>query len=756
MTQPSHASPLVCTKPSNASWGAEITALLTSSTEALSFNGLDLSEKTTTPDDCVHSFSGYGVSAKQGLSSHMEDSFSVQEKLSSPSLQKEDSVQFQPEDASISMNIPGFSEDMAFFSVFDGHGGDEVAQHCSDRLHQHFTNQLLVGLGVSSNCSQTTNVTESSTSSHCSPQGSPTCRQLFNGGGGLQRMSLAELDSDAAVDITKVLVTNALRASFHLTDGELAGTDAGEYVGATAVVAVIGKQQIWVAHCGDSRAVMQRNGDSMALTMDHKPDREDEGARIRAAGGRIVQNGGTKRVMGMLAMSRSIGDHYLRPYVIAEPEISCVDRLPDDEVLILATDGLWDVFSSTEATSLASRCISRSKERGMSRHAACRVSASILVKAAMERGSRDNITVIVVDISPPPPATLYSPVDGDDHAGTPGLTTTLPPASSSMLSNDIQPLSAAAAAARAAKEAEAAIPPSSTQQSGSRDMRRADSSRSLGKCVLLKSSSTKSHRHHHRHSRHPSQSEAGGGPVGAAGGSRRNAAAGESADSPGGGLGAAGLGTLTALNTAKSMPMPMEEAGLFKVLEDHDDDELEEEEEEEDGLEFEGESSTECSSMSSGEEENGEEEEEKEREEEREEQDTGEAHILQQISSDDHVREEGTITEEDEVRYVRRAMDSASMSESSLLHESASCCGTTPNSVALMMSSSLALTSPCGTALNSSHLKTPPEPHVSPVGQASALSDHRHHQSSSKVSSTLLQVAAAASAAASLSELNVG
>jgi protein phosphatase 2C len=51
--------------------------------------------------------------------------------------------------------------------------------------------------------------------------------------------------------------------------------------------------------------------------------------------------------MGMLAMSRAIGDHYLRPYVIAEPEISCVDRLPDDEVLILATDGLWDVFSST-------------------------------------------------------------------------------------------------------------------------------------------------------------------------------------------------------------------------------------------------------------------------------------------------------------------------------------------------------------------------------------------------------------------------
>jgi protein phosphatase 2C len=44
-------------------------------------------------------------------------------------------------------------------------------------------------------------------------------------------------------------------------------------------------------------------------------------ARIKAAGGRIVFNSGSHRVMGMLAMSRAIGDHFLRPYVIAEPEV---------------------------------------------------------------------------------------------------------------------------------------------------------------------------------------------------------------------------------------------------------------------------------------------------------------------------------------------------------------------------------------------------------------------------------------------------
>ena len=38
-------------------------------------------------------------------------------------------------------------------------------------------------------------------------------------------------------------------------------------------------------------------------------------------------------------------------------------RSVKDEVLVIATDGLWDVFSCKEATTLASRCIVRSKVR---------------------------------------------------------------------------------------------------------------------------------------------------------------------------------------------------------------------------------------------------------------------------------------------------------------------------------------------------------------------------------------------------------
>jgi serine/threonine protein phosphatase PrpC len=57
--------------------------------------------------------------------------------------------------------------------------------------------------------------------------------------------------------------------------------------------------------------------------------------------------------MGELAVSRAIGDHCLRPYVIPEPELLLVERCAQDEVLVLASDGLWDVVSNQEAVDMA-------------------------------------------------------------------------------------------------------------------------------------------------------------------------------------------------------------------------------------------------------------------------------------------------------------------------------------------------------------------------------------------------------------------
>ena len=76
-----------------------------------------------------------------------------------------------------------------------------------------------------------------------------------------------------------------------------------------------------VAHVGDSRGVLCRAGYAVAITEDHKPDLEAEKARIEALGG-FVSFIGCWRAMGILAMSRAIGDLFLKPYGAARPSMS--------------------------------------------------------------------------------------------------------------------------------------------------------------------------------------------------------------------------------------------------------------------------------------------------------------------------------------------------------------------------------------------------------------------------------------------------
>jgi serine/threonine protein phosphatase PrpC len=81
---------------------------------------------------------------------------------------------------------------------------------------------------------------------------------------------------------------------------------------------------------------------------------------------------GVYRVNGNLALSRAVGDKSERPYVSGEQvhkfdnnAITMVQGVPDivqhpldaenDQFIILATDGLWDVMSSSEAVNYVHR-----------------------------------------------------------------------------------------------------------------------------------------------------------------------------------------------------------------------------------------------------------------------------------------------------------------------------------------------------------------------------------------------------------------
>ncbi|XP_047977095.1 probable protein phosphatase 2C 24 [Salvia hispanica] len=251
-----------------------------------------------------------------------------------------------------------FSTGLHYFGVYDGHGCSHVATKCKERLHEMVKEELLVGED----------------------------RDSSNWWKCVMERSFTRMDKEA-VAWNENVATASCRCELQMPE-----CDA---VGSTAVVAVVSPCNIVVANCGDSRAVLCRSGKAIPLSTDHKPDRPDEMNRIQAAGGRVIFWEGA-RVLGVLAMSRAIGDNYLKPYVSCEPEVTITERSEEDECLILASDGLWDVVSNDTACGVARMCL---KGKEGSSDKACNDASMLLTKLALARRSADNVTVLVIDLT---------------------------------------------------------------------------------------------------------------------------------------------------------------------------------------------------------------------------------------------------------------------------------------------------------------------------------------------------------------------
>ncbi|XP_074350782.1 protein kinase and PP2C-like domain-containing protein isoform X1 [Apium graveolens] len=160
--------------------------------------------------------------------------------------------------------------------------------------------------------------------------------------------------------------------------------------GCTAVVALIVRDKLYVANAGDCRTILCRAGHSYALSRDHVASILEERERVISSGGEVKWQIDTWRVgPAALQVTRSIGDDDLKPAVTAEPEITETLLSAEDEYLVMASDGLWDVMSNAEVVSLIKDTV---KEPGM-----C---SKRLATEAAERGSKDNITVIVIFLQP--------------------------------------------------------------------------------------------------------------------------------------------------------------------------------------------------------------------------------------------------------------------------------------------------------------------------------------------------------------------
>lgn len=160
---------------------------------------------------------------------------------------------------------------------------------------------------------------------------------------------------------------------------------------------------LFCANVGDSRAVLSRSGRKVDLSFDHKCTRPDERARILGVGGRIVKD----RLFGVLAVSRAFGDAEYKKELgpecwqadltadplTAEPEVTHEPLSPEDEFVILACDGVWDVLTSQQAVNFVRRKLLEHGDVG-------RASRQLVMKA-ISVGSIDNVSAVVVAFTPP-------------------------------------------------------------------------------------------------------------------------------------------------------------------------------------------------------------------------------------------------------------------------------------------------------------------------------------------------------------------
>jgi serine/threonine protein phosphatase PrpC len=155
--------------------------------------------------------------------------------------------------------------------------------------------------------------------------------------------------------------------------------------GSTAICVVLDGPDLIVANCGDSRALLYQDGKTTVLSKDHIPEDHDEKKRIIKLGGSVI--GG--RLQGKLGVSRAFGNIEFKEckYLISEPDVKEVTVEHDAEFLVVGCDGLYEHFSNEEITSfIKTRISSKPLE----------IVVNDLVEEALDRGTQDNLTVIVV------------------------------------------------------------------------------------------------------------------------------------------------------------------------------------------------------------------------------------------------------------------------------------------------------------------------------------------------------------------------
>lgn len=277
----------------------------------------------------------------------------------------------------------------ALFAIFDGFAGNEASRWC-----KHNFVPLLISEIASKRYHSTSSELDLSTLDldrvSTQPQTQPQPQSPNN--------------------INDIGLETILNSTFKKINKELTNqlVDVNNKAGCTAAIvfleldnedeisSAVTNQHIhlYTANVGDTRIVLGYKNKAYRLTTDHKVINTDESDRIVESGG-YIWNG---RVNGLLAITRALGGETMLHDggISCNPKVSRLD-IPivishhnedkDGLFLILGCDGIWDVISDQEAVELIQDIND------------CKEASQLLVEKAIERGSMDNVTCIVVRLN---------------------------------------------------------------------------------------------------------------------------------------------------------------------------------------------------------------------------------------------------------------------------------------------------------------------------------------------------------------------
>ncbi|XP_033107668.1 integrin-linked kinase-associated serine/threonine phosphatase 2C-like [Anneissia japonica] len=254
-------------------------------------------------------------------------------------------------------NLPSSVSRLAYYAVFDGHGGARASKFAANKLHTHIIQKF-------------------------------------------PKTDVVSLDKE---------VKRCLIDSFKLTDEqflkEASANKPNWKDGSTAICVLVVNNALYIANIGDSKALLCRfneeskNDHFLPLSKDHNPTDYEERMRIQKAGG-TVRNG---RVMGILEVSRSLGDgRFKHCGITCIPDVKKCQLTEKDRFLILACDGLWKGFTIEGALEFINNKI-KADEAGDKPDedvdSKLEMACSRLAAEAIRRGSSDNVTVMLVSIT---------------------------------------------------------------------------------------------------------------------------------------------------------------------------------------------------------------------------------------------------------------------------------------------------------------------------------------------------------------------